>query len=167
MWPISWRKPELTAVTAATAAARGVTAAEEHLMHLWMDRAYRLTEAHACSGTVCNAAVIVDPIRGELCDYTALRHILEHWLTLLGHIASCCIAACCIALCRHVLAFAVCRCCPLLITCPPPPRPLNQHPALFCIVNMAACACTTQTSIQAYLRYKCSPQSHGCSRLVR
>ena len=38
MWPISWRKPELTAVTAATAAARAVTAAEEHSMRLWMDR---------------------------------------------------------------------------------------------------------------------------------
>lgn len=79
MWPISWRKPELTAVTAATAAARAVTASEEHFMHVWMDRAYGLAEAHASSGNVCNAAVIVDPVGGELCDNVALCHISAHW----------------------------------------------------------------------------------------
>ena len=82
VWPISWRKPELTAVTAATAAARTVTAAEEHVMHLWMDRAYGLAEAHASSWNVCNAAVIVDPVRGELCDDVASCHISADWFAL-------------------------------------------------------------------------------------
>ncbi|DBA98649.1 hypothetical protein WJX77_010540 [Trebouxia sp. C0004] len=66
VWPISWRKPELTAVTAATAAAQAVTADEEHRMHIWMDRAFTLAEANEASGGVCNAAVIVDPISGEV-----------------------------------------------------------------------------------------------------
>ena len=65
VWPISWRKPELTAVTAATAAAQGVTADEEQQMHAWMDRAFAMAEANEASGGICNAAVIVDPVSGE------------------------------------------------------------------------------------------------------
>ncbi len=65
VWPISWRKPELTAITAATAAAQAVTADTEQQMHTWMDRAFTLAEANEASGGVCNAAVIVDPISGE------------------------------------------------------------------------------------------------------
>lgn len=66
VWPISWRKPELTAVTAASAAAQAVTADEEQQMHAWMDRAFTLAEANEASGGVCNAAVIVDPVSGEV-----------------------------------------------------------------------------------------------------
>jgi len=62
VWPISWRKPELTA---ATAAAQAVTADTEQQMHTWMDRAFTLAEANEASGGACNAAVIVDPISGE------------------------------------------------------------------------------------------------------
>ena len=101
VWPISWRKPELTAVTAATAAAQAVTAAEEHVMHLWMDRAYGLAEAQTSSGNACNAAVIVDPVCGELCQDIALRHtLLRHCIRLpniplhciaLPHIYVCCL----------------------------------------------------------------------------
>ncbi len=65
VWPISWRKPELTAVTAATAAAQAVTTDEEQRMHARMDRAFTLAEANEASGGVCNAAVIVDSISGE------------------------------------------------------------------------------------------------------
>ena len=65
VWPISWRKPELTAVTAATAAAQAVTADEEQRMHAWMDRAFTLGEANEAAGGVCNAAVIVNPVSGE------------------------------------------------------------------------------------------------------
>ena len=155
VWPISWRKPELTAVTAATAAAQGVTAAEEHLMHLWMDRAYRLAEAHACSGTVCNAAVIVDPIRGQLCDYIALRRILEHWFTLSGHIASCSIAPRCIASCWHVLASAVC--CLL---------PINHHLRAFSVLSTWLHVLVLPRHQFGCMRYQCTPQSHGCYRLV-
>ncbi|KAL3137330.1 hypothetical protein ABBQ32_006865 [Trebouxia sp. C0010 RCD-2024] len=83
VWPISWRKPELTAVTAATAAAQAVTVSEQHLMRVWMDRAYALAEANASFGHVCNAAVIVDPLHGEVIaegqDCTS-RHPLKHAL---------------------------------------------------------------------------------------
>ncbi|DBA68567.1 TPA: hypothetical protein ACH3X2_14320 [Trebouxia sp. C0005] len=65
VWPISWRKPELTAVTAATAAAQAVTADEEQRMHAWMDRAFTLGEANEAAGGVCNAAVIVNPVSGK------------------------------------------------------------------------------------------------------
>lgn len=82
VWPISWRKPELTAVTAATAAARAVTAAEEHSMHLWMDKAYALAEANASSGNVRNAAVIVDPVSGELYDCNMLYCTVPHCIML-------------------------------------------------------------------------------------
>ena len=82
VWPISWRKPELTAVTAATAAARAVTLAEEHSMHLWMDRAYALAKANADSGHVCNAAVIVDPVSGKLCHCIVLHCTRPHCLML-------------------------------------------------------------------------------------
>lgn len=74
MWPISWRKPELTAVTAATAAAEAVTVEEEQQMHAWMDRAYDLAEANKSSGQICNAAVIVDPATGQKSMYCK-RHL--------------------------------------------------------------------------------------------
>ena len=64
IWPISWRKPELTAVTAATAAAQAVSPQEEAQMHTWMDRAYSLADANQSSGAVCNAALIIDPQTG-------------------------------------------------------------------------------------------------------
>ena len=64
VWPISWRKPELTAVTAATAAAETVTADEGQQMQQWMDRAYALAEARDTSAGICNGAVIVDPVSG-------------------------------------------------------------------------------------------------------
>ena len=83
VWPISWRKPELTAVTAATAAARAVTLAEKHSIHLWMDRAYALAEVNANSGSVRNAAVIVDPVSGELYDCIVRRCTVLHCLMLL------------------------------------------------------------------------------------
>lgn len=84
VWPTSWRKPELTAVTAATAAAQAVTAAEEHQMHIWMDRAYALAEANADSGNVCNAAVIVDPVSGEVCHYITSRCPILCYVTFQG-----------------------------------------------------------------------------------
>ena len=84
VWPTSWRKPELTAVTAATAAARAVTAAEEHQMHIWMNRAYALAEANADSGNVCNAAVIVDPVSGEVCHYITSRCPILCYVTFQG-----------------------------------------------------------------------------------
>lgn len=78
VWPISWRKPELTAVTAATAAAQAVTVSEQHLMRVWMDRAYALAEANASFGHVCNAAVIVDPLHGETCHHHLQQTIPCH-----------------------------------------------------------------------------------------
>ena len=65
IWPMSWRIPELKAVTAATAAANAVSEAEQRLRHHWMDRAINLAEANQASEEFCNAAVIVDPASGE------------------------------------------------------------------------------------------------------
>lgn len=65
IWPISWRKPELTAVTAASAAALAITEAEEKIARQWMLRAHGLAEENSDGGGVCNAAVIVDPTTGQ------------------------------------------------------------------------------------------------------
>ena len=78
MWPISWRKPELTAVTAATAAAEAVTVEEEQQMHAWMDRAYDLAEANKSSGHICNAAVVVDPATGQKSMYCKFHVRVGH-----------------------------------------------------------------------------------------
>lgn len=65
LWPISWRQPELTAVTAATNAARAITKDQEELARQWMARAHGLATENSSTGGVCNAAVIVDPATGE------------------------------------------------------------------------------------------------------